>query len=78
MNFCHSCGIILDGKIAKEHSNNYCTYCVNEQGVLKEREVIQKGVVEWLKMFTPNAENFDLMKRADFYLKAMPTWADKN
>ena len=75
MKFCHSCGIILDGNIAKEVSPNTCGCCAGENGNLKPREVIQAGVAEWLKSFSPKEGNPDFMKRADNYLNAMPVWA---
>lgn len=77
MKFCRSCGIILDGRIAKEHSNSYCEYCINENGELKSREEIRAGIVEWLKMFSPEQEGINFVKRADSYMNAMPEWAEK-
>lgn len=78
MKFCRSCGIILDGNIAKESSNSLCQWCVDENGNLKPKEVVQAGVAEWLKSFSPSEGNPDFMKRADSYLNAMPAWADKS
>jgi hypothetical protein len=77
--FCHSCGIPLDGTIAKESGlANHCEWCVDPAtNKLKPREEVQKGIAEWLKMFTPKEGNPDLMKRADHYIKAMPAWAEE-
>ncbi len=75
MKFCHSCGIILDGNIAKEIAPNYCGYCADENGNLKPKEVVQSGVADWLKSFSPSDGNPDFMKRAENYLNAMPAWA---
>ena len=78
MKFCHSCGIILDGNIAKESVlPNHCVYCVDEKGNLKPKETIQSGVAEWLKSFTPKEGNPDFMKRAESYLNSMPAWANE-
>lgn len=74
--FCNSCGIPLDGKIAKEAAENLCNYCVNEKGDLKPRQEIQSGVAEWLKTISPENKQADFLKRADHYLKAMPAWAE--
>lgn len=77
--FCHSCGMPLNGPAGKESSlANYCEYCVDPAtNKLKSREEAQKGIAEWLKMFTPTEGNPDLMKRADHYLKSMPAWAEE-
>jgi len=77
MKFCHSCGIVLDGNIAKEVAPNLCGYCADEDGNLKPKEVIQAGVAEWLKSFAPVKDGVDFMKRADSYMKALPVWAEK-
>lgn len=74
MKFCHSCGIPLDGTVAKEGAPNICGYCTGEDGKLKPREAVQAGIADWLKMFTPQEGNPDLMKRAEYYMKAMPAW----
>ena len=76
MKFCRSCGIILDGKIAKEGVPNFCEYCTDEKGNLKPKEVIQAGIADWLKMFTPQEGTPDFMKRAESYMNAMPAWAE--
>lgn len=75
--FCHSCGIPLNGTVAKESAlADHCECCVDAATLkLKPREEIQKGIAEWLKMFTPVEGNPDMMKRADYYMKAMPAWA---
>lgn len=75
MKFCHSCGIILDGNIAKEATPNFCQYCVDEKGNLKPKEEIKAGVEMWLKSFGPKDENIDYSKRAEHYMNAMPAWA---
>lgn len=77
MKFCQSCGIILDGNIAKEAKSGFCTWCVDEQGNLKPKEAVQAGVAEWLKSFAPADGKADFMKRAENYLNAMPAWAEK-
>lgn len=75
--FCHSCGIPLDGQIAKEAVENFCNYCVNEKNELKSRSEIQIGVAEWLKSINPSNTDGDFIKRADHYLKSMPAWAEE-
>ena len=77
MKFCHSCGIVLDGNMAKEAAPNICGYCADEKGKLKPKEVIQAGISEWLKSYAPVKDGVDFMKRAENYMKAMPVWADK-
>ena len=75
--FCLSCGIPLDGLVAKESNlADHCECCVDAAAnKLKPREEIQKGIAEWLKMFTPAVGSPDMMKRADHYMRAMPDWA---
>lgn len=65
----------LSGEGGKEASGNYCQYCSDERGSLKQREVVQKGIADWLKQWAPEGSNADFMKRADHYMKAMPAWA---
>ncbi len=77
MKFCQSCGIILDGSIAKETAKGCCGYCVDEKGDLKQKEIIQTGIAEWLKSFADKKDGVDFMKRAESYMNAMPAWAQK-
>ena len=58
------------------YNENYCKFCVDEGGNLYPREVVQKGVAEWLQMINPADTKGDFMKRADLYLQAMPEWAE--
>ncbi|MBN2007738.1 hypothetical protein JW960_00165 [candidate division KSB1 bacterium] len=74
-NFCQSCGMPISEE-TKGH-DPFCKYCSDETGKLYPREMVQKGISEWLKQFTPHAESIDLMKRADHYLNAMPAWAQE-
>ncbi len=76
MNFCQSCGMPISDETRNPKSEIYCKYCANENGQLNPREAVQTGVSEWLKMFAPEKEGVDFMKRADNYLKAMPAWAE--
>ena len=74
-NFCHSCGMPLADK---QHARkNYCQYCADEAGHLYPRELVQKGIADWLQQFTPQDQPTDFMKRADYYMKAMPAWAEE-
>ncbi|MCU7493792.1 MAG: hypothetical protein HF300_15745 [Ignavibacteria bacterium] len=77
MKFCQSCGVILDGSVAKEGAPGFCTWCVDEKGNLKAKEEVKAGVADWLKSFTPEGGNPDFMERAENYLNAMPAWAKK-
>jgi hypothetical protein len=59
-------------------SNNiYCKYCSDENGNLYPREVVQKGIAEWLKGFAQTNKknkNINFMQKADYYMKSMPAW----
>lgn len=77
MKFCRSCGIILDGTIAKEAAPGFCGYCVDDKGNLKPKQEIQAGIAEWLKSFSPAEGKADFTKRAANYMNAMPAWAEE-
>jgi len=77
-NFCYSCGIPLTGEGEQQIRGNYCQYCADETGNLYPRELVQKGIADWLQQFTPQDQSADFMKRADYYMKAMPAWAEKD
>jgi hypothetical protein len=67
----------LFGPDGKEALGNYCQYCVDEQGNLKLKEEITKGIAGWLQSWSPESKDVDFMKRAESYMKAMPAWAEK-
>ena len=77
MQFCHSCGIPLQGTGAGDASGNYCGNCLDDTGRLKPKDAILAGIAQWLMMFTPNATMEMCMSRANHYLNAMPEWAEK-
>ncbi|MBN1998705.1 hypothetical protein JW935_14190 [candidate division KSB1 bacterium] len=72
---CLSCGMPISGEDGKDRRGDYCLYCTDESGNLYPRQVVQKGVAEWLKQFGPQDPAIDYMQRADLYLSAMPAWA---
>jgi hypothetical protein len=71
--FCQSCGMPLPDA----ETVVYCRYCTDEKGDLKSREEIRGGISAWLEQFSPGGGSVDFNKRADSYMKAMPTWAGK-
>ncbi|MBU2511139.1 hypothetical protein KJ966_07365 [bacterium] len=74
--FCQSCGMPMMDDTKHASSTIFCKYCADENEKLQPREAVQAGIAEWLKMFAPEKEGVDFMKRADNYLKAMPAWAE--
>ena len=72
---CHSCGMPLMGEDGKDFRGNFCQYCTDESGNLYPKEVVQKGIADWLKQMTPDDNAADFMKRAESYLGSMPAWA---
>ena len=74
--FCQSCGMPINDETKHAKTETYCKYCADEKGKLNPREVVQTGVSQWLQMFAAKKEGVDFMKRADYYLKAMPAWAE--
>ena len=73
---CHSCSAPLSGEF-KGTSVNYCKYCTDEKGALLPREAIKKGITQWLKGWQPGLGDEEAVKRAEYYMKAMPAWADR-
>ena len=76
MQFCLSCAIPL----SPDHQGKnpqFCTHCTDENGELRSREHILEGIVQFLKMLQPQIDNSTAFKRAEYYLKAMPAWADQ-
>ena len=75
--YCNSCGMPLSGEDGKDYRGDLCNYCSDEGGNLYPRELVQKGIAEWLKQWSPESASADFMERADHYLKAMPAWAER-
>ena len=75
-NFCESCGMPITEEVKKQRGGRYCQYCSDESGSLYPKELIRKGVAEWLSSWAPKADQADFEKRAEHYLKAMPAWAE--
>ncbi len=72
-NSCYSCGMPL---IPDNTRGNYCIYCTDENGHVLPKNKIQKGIAEWLSAWAPENISADFMKRAGYYMKAMPEWAE--
>ena len=72
---CQSCAAPLTPEF-KGASDAYCMFCADEKGTLKERDAVQKCIAEWFMMWQPNLDLATAMTRADYYMKAMPAWAD--
>ena len=74
--FCFSCGAPLNEQFVNKSSEKFCKYCADENGKLKERKVVQEGIAGWLKSFDTTNTTSDYLKRADYYMKSMPAWAE--
>ncbi|MFW6287500.1 MAG: zinc ribbon domain-containing protein [bacterium] len=74
--FCHSCGIPISGEAAAKNTDKFCQYCADENGNLKSKEEVKAGLIQWLQGITPDDINADYQKRAEFYMKSMPAWAE--
>lgn len=70
MYFCNSCAMPLE----KVNSSHCCAYCSDEQGNLKPREEVKRGVAQWLESWAPEKTGVDFLARAEAYLHAMPAW----
>ncbi|HLV09050.1 MAG TPA: zinc ribbon domain-containing protein [Halanaerobiales bacterium] len=73
--YCLSCGMPIQGGAA-DTSGKYCQYCTDDNGNLKLREEVKAGITQWLQSITPEDTNADYEKRAEYYLKSMPAWAE--
>ncbi|MFQ6089368.1 MAG: zinc ribbon domain-containing protein [Candidatus Methanofastidiosia archaeon] len=76
MSFCQSCTMPLDSPDAKGPSDIYCKYCTDEEGNLKPREEIKKGIASWLKSLQEGITDDQALKRAEHFMQAMPAWAE--
>ena len=74
--FCYSCGAPLESPDFKGPAENYCKYCTDESGNLKDREIVKGGMMQFLKSWQPDLDDTQAAIRADHYMKAMPAWAD--
>ena len=75
--FCFSCSVPLDVPDFKGPAEDYCKYCTDESGKLKSKEVIQQGIAEWLKSWQPGLDDKKAQKRAEYFMKSMPAWAEE-
>ncbi len=73
--FCLSCAAPLGNPELKGASDTYCKYCSDEQGKLKSRGEVQGALAGWFQMWQPNVDEATALKRAGFYMQAMPAWA---
>lgn len=75
MTHCYACGAIVQKKEPKEIG--YCGYCVDNDGNLKDKATIKKGVAGWLKEWSPEELSDEIaLQRAELYLLSMPEWAN--
>ena len=74
--YCFSCGSPLWMEQFQGPAEDYCKYCTDESGDCKSREEILQGCADWLKSWSPDLDDETALKRAEYYMKAMPEWAD--
>ncbi len=73
--FCYSCAAPLTGP-SKGPAENYCTCCTNEEGILRPKEEILQGIIQWFQMWQPDMGEAVTQDRAKKYMQAMPAWAE--
>ena len=73
--YCYSCGAPLVGEF-KGKAENYCVHCTDGEGQLISREAVQRGMAGYLMSWQPDIDEATAMKRAGFYMLAMPAWAE--
>jgi hypothetical protein len=74
--YCQSCSMPLDTAEARGPSKAYCKYCTDEEGNLKSREEVKRGIVMWLKSWQEGITDKQALKRAEHFMQAMPAWAE--
>jgi hypothetical protein len=74
--FCLSCGMPLGAPDAKDMSEQYCGHCTDDDGRVKSRDEIKKGIAMWI-MSWQHVDEPTAMDRAEHYMKSMPEWAEK-
>ena len=74
--FCFSCTAPLNMPEFKGPAENYCKHCTDENGNLKSREEIQKGLAQWFQSWQPNLDEKEALERAAHFMRAMPAWAE--
>lgn len=75
--YCHSCTAPLTNPDFKGISDKYCKYCTDENGKLKPRLDVQKGLADWLKSWQPGINDKIALTRAEHLMRSTPTWAEK-
>lgn len=76
MKYCQSCVIPLTPDMTGL-SDKYCKHCTDPDGTLKSREQVKAGITQFFLMVEPGISQEVADKRAEFYMKAMPAWAQR-
>lgn len=76
MHFCHSCCMPLDKPESQSKNKDYCLYCTNEDGTLKEWDEILVGATSFIASWQ-HIPLDEAKKRAIRMLSSMPAWAEK-
>ena len=74
--FCYSCGVPLNVPDYQGSNENYCKYCMNDDGELVDKDQILSSITQWFQSWQPDVTEEIASKRAALYLSAMPAWAD--
>lgn len=78
---CHSCAFPLgdpgDPECAgRGPHDDFCKWCVDENGALHPRGRVQQAIADWLKGWQPGLDDAAARTRAEHYMNAMPAWAE--
>ncbi|HEX2957965.1 MAG TPA: zinc ribbon domain-containing protein [Chitinispirillaceae bacterium] len=74
--YCQSCVIPLTPDMAGP-SEKFCRHCTTPDGTLQSREYVKAGITQFFLMVEPGISQETADKRAEYYMKAMPAWAEK-
>lgn len=74
--FCYSCSAPLSVPEYQGSHENYCKYCMTDQGDLVSKEQIHEAITQWFLSWQPDVTKEVAAKRAALYLSAMPAWAE--
>ena len=75
MDHCRSCAAPLGMPEFKGPCEHYCQFCTADDGSIKPRQAVQKGIADWFKSWQPDIDDALALERAAHYMKSMPHWA---
>ena len=72
---CESWSVSLPDE-TRRGCTSFCSYCTDNAGNLKPRDVVQQGIACQLKSWQGDLGADVTMERVGHFMKAMPAWAE--